>query len=79
MPSVYTHYKHDELGDKILIRSWKKTGESRFVHPCIERMPFMFYRDPGNSWYCYKCGKPLNVKQLKAFEHQGWQQRGCSK
>ena len=72
MPSYYTHYKHDELKDKILIRSGKKQDKKAFDGDSlpIKDCPFCTTPNPGDGEFCYKCGKPLDTLKVKETAKQ---------
>lgn len=72
IPSNYTHYKHDELKNKILNRSGKTgitpipDGNTLQLKEC----PFCSYENPFDSEYCGKCAKPLDAKKIKETANQ---------
>src|SRR3989344_1868157 len=73
MPSIYTHYQHDDLKDKILIRSGKKADDNKYDGNTLvlRECQFCSTENPGGSDYCYKCGKPMTIQKIKATEKEG--------
>jgi len=70
IPSNYTHYRHDELKNKMLVRSGKKTEIKEFDAKIIplKTCPFCSYENPVENQYCGKCAKPLEAKVIKEME-----------
>lgn len=72
IPSNYTHYKYDELKNKIL----SNHGRAVSVKPVDENIlptrdcPFCSTENPFENEFCGKCGKPIDVKLVKSNEKQ---------
>lgn len=70
IPSNYTHYKHDELRNKILGRSGKKVfspaPDGNLLQ--LKECPFCGNENPFDSDYCGKCAKPIDSKLVKDSE-----------
>jgi len=72
IPSNYTHYKHDELKNKILRHSGKSVSEPEPDGNILKlkECPFCGSESPFDSSFCGKCSKPLDVKMVKEAEKQ---------
>ena len=70
VPANYTHYRHDELKNKLLVRAGKKTGieEPDGIVIPSKACPFCSYENPSENEYCGKCAKPLSVAKIKEME-----------
>ena len=72
IPSNYTHYKYDELKNKIL----SNHGRVVSVKPVDENIlptrdcPFCSTENPFENEFCGKCGKPIDIKLIKSNEKQ---------
>jgi len=72
IPSNYTHYKHDELRNKILIKSGKEGNVKEFDGDTLplKECPFCSMENPEGGEFCYKCGKPMTIQKIKEAEKQ---------
>lgn len=70
IPANYTHYKYDDLKNKILHRNGKTTEAPQIDAEMIpiRECPFCSYENPFENEYCGKCAKPLNEKLIKDSE-----------
>jgi len=75
IPANYTHYKHNELRNKLLARNGKKTVEPEPDANILKlkECPFCARENPFESEYCSHCGKPLDITRLKAMEQKAQQ------
>jgi len=75
IPANYTHYKHNELRNKLLARNGKKTVEPEPDANILKlkECPFCTRENPFESEYCSHCGKPLDITRLKAMEQKAQQ------
>ncbi|MBU2476691.1 tyrosine-type recombinase/integrase [Candidatus Micrarchaeota archaeon] len=70
IPSNYTHYKFNDLKNKMLHKSGKAVevecadGNILFTKEC----PFCSHENPSGSKYCGKCSRPLNIETIKQQE-----------
>lgn len=72
IPANYTHYKHNELKNKILGRSGKKVSEPEPDGEVLKlkECPFCGNENPFDSSFCGKCAKPIDAKMIKEVERQ---------
>jgi len=70
IPSNYTHYKFNDLKNKMLHKSGKDVqvecadGNILYTKEC----PFCSHENPSGSKYCGKCSRPLNIETIKQQE-----------
>lgn len=72
IPANYTHYKHNELKNKLLARNGKKTVEPEPDVNILKlkECSFCSRENPFESEYCSYCGKPLNIQRIKELEQK---------
>lgn len=70
IPANYTHYKFDDLKNKILHINGKiaELPETDANSIPIRECPFCSHENPFENQYCGNCAKPLNEKLLKDSE-----------
>jgi len=70
VPSNYTHYRFDDLKNKMLHRSGKavkaECADGNILQ--TKECPFCSHENPAASKYCSQCSRPLNIETIKQQE-----------
>ena len=70
MVSRYSHFKYDDLKQKVLFKAGKNPAHADQMQPLnlAKHCPFCSHENPFENEYCGKCAKPLNINRLKEYE-----------